>query len=243
MNFIKIIFILCIFFINIFGANSYYRLDNYDSSYKKLDDRPEPIEKKKVLHPSSIYKQSRPARVEKKPDYTRKDILPNNQALIRIGKPPKIKRHFLMLGVNTGINIFSLTDINKSKKYIVTEIMGKIGYLYYFNANALRIYLDLGARFPTNNNIPLGLAISSNFDFLINIIYLDFYIGAGYGGEYFIKDNFFSQGFKINLGISKSFKKHQIEFGITIPFYKFFINDIKILNHNIDFIFSYNYNF
>lgn len=237
----RIFFLLCIICSGIFGAeSSYYRLENHDSSYRKLKDSPLPPDKRKKLPPSALYKQSRPAREKKEIDYSRQEVISNSQALMRFGIFPKQRKHFLTFGINSGIDLFTLLDSTTSKKYINIDLLGKIGYLYQFNANALRIYLDLGGRIPTNSAIPLALGFNGNMDFLINLIYLDFYIGAGYGAEYFGKGTL-SHGFKVNLGISKSFENHQVEFGLNIPFYRFHNIGDKTLHHNIDFIISYNY--
>lgn len=236
----RIFCLLCIVCSSVFGAENYYRLQDYDSSYRKLKDSPAPPPKIKQLPPSALYKQSRPAREKKKIDYSRQEIITNPQALMRFGVFPEQKYHYLLFGVSGGVDLFTLLDSNSSKKYVGIDLLWKLGYLYQFNANAFRIYFDIGGKIPTNNAIPIALGFSGNMDFLINLLYLDFYIGAGYGAEYYNKGTL-SHGFKVNLGISKSFANHQVEFGLNIPFYNFHNIDDKTLYHNIDFIISYHY--
>lgn len=229
-------------FAGLLFANTFYRLQGVDSSYDLLEDSPL-IQKQKKL--KSMNTQNRTPRPTKKPNYDRIDIVANKQALIRFGiNPPKIRQHFLMLGLNSGIDLF--THSTKSK-HIAIDLVGKIGYLYYFSdkadSNALRIYLNLGSPIPTTRAIPASVAGNINLDFLLNVIYFDLYIGGGYGGEYFIKNRFFSHGFIVNVGFSKRLQNHQIEFGLRVPFYSMLTTSNFALNHNIDFIVGYNYRF
>lgn len=236
----------------------YYRLDNFDSRYKLLDDPPAPPEKIKQLNPSALYKANRPARIEKKPDYRRVEIfppakrvgsdrkmsyrrikiIPNKQALIRSGLPYYEPRaHFLLLGLNSGVDLFEING----KTHATAEFAGKIGWHFYFtdddDSSAMRIYLNIGAPIPINA-IPKAISANLNVDFLINAIYLDFFVGAGYGGDYFLDDKFFSHGFLLNAGISKAIDAHQIEVGARVPFYK-----KRNTNHIVDIVLSWHYRF
>lgn len=221
-----------------FGRDSYYRLENYDSRYDKLKDEELPPSKDKTLHPSSIYKQERPARIEKTPDYSRIDTLSSKQVSNRLENKniSANKRRYLFLGLNGGLDLYAYD----AKRQLSLELMGKIGYWHYFNLNAFRIYFQLGGRFPVNNNNPNALALNFNMDFLINIKVFDFYIGGGYGGEYYFLQKYFSHGFNVNTGISKSFGRHIVEFGLVIPFYAMYINN-EILKNNIIFTLGYSY--
>lgn len=221
-----------------FGRDNYYRLDDYDSSYNKLEDEPLPPSKDKQLHPSSIYKQERPPRIEKTPDYSRRDIPSSTQVSNRLEnkKISPNKKGYLFLGANGGLDLYSYD----SKRKLSLEVMGKIGYWHYLNLNSFRIYFQLGGRFPLNNENSNTLALNLNMDFLVNIKVFDFYIGAGYGGEYYFSQKYFSNGFHINTGISKSFGRHSLEFGLVIPFYTIYV-DNEILKNNIIFMLGYNY--
>lgn len=237
----------------------YYRLDNFDSRYKLLDDPPAPSEKIKQLNPSALYKANRPARIKKKPPYRRVEIfppakrvgsdkkmsyrrikiIPNKQALIRSGLPYYEPRaHFLLLGLNSGVDLFGANG----KTQATAEIAGKIGWHFYFtdddDSSAMRIYATFGAPLPINPAIPKAISANLNVDFLINAIYLDFFIGGGYGGDYFLDDKFFSHGFLLNAGISKAIDAHQIEVSARVPFYK-----KRNVNHIVDIVLSWHYLF
>lgn len=235
-----------LFFATLVVANAqYYRLQGVDSSYDLLEDSPL-IQKQKQL--KNMNSQNRTPRAKKEISTERIDISTNKQALIRFGiNPPKPRVHFLILGLNSGIDLFTNSTPYTTKKHIAVEIMGKIGYSYYFNqteqSNALRIYLNIGSPIPTTKAIPASLATNLNIDFLINVIYFDLYIGGGYGGEYFVKNSFFSHGFIVNVGFSKRLDNHQIEFGLRVPFYSMLSTSNSIINHNIDFVLGYNYRF
>lgn len=226
--------------INIVFAQNYYKLDDYDAPYNKLEDAPLPPSKEKNLHPSSIYKQERPPRIEKKPDYSRKEISNNPQALSRIQHKSiaKKKSSSFFVGANGGLDLYAFD----AKRQLSLEIMGKIGYWQNLNLNALRIYFQFGGRFPLNNENPNALALALNMDFLVNMKIVDFYIGGGYGGEYYMSQKYFSRGFNINIGLSKSIQRHTFDFGIVIPFYTMYI-DNEILKNNIIFIGGYSYRF
>lgn len=257
--------LIAIFALNLAsGAGSpepYYRLDNFDSRYKLLDDPPAPPEKIKQLNPSSLYKAIRPARIKKEPNYRRVELLPpakrigsdrefdyrrikvipNKQALIRSGLPYYEPRaHFLLLGINGGVDLFS-----NAKKRVAVEIVGRIGWHYFFsdddNSSSMRIYLGVGAPIPTTNELSQAVAGNLNVDFLINALYLDFFIGGGYGGEYFLKERFFSHGFLINAGISKAISAHQIEVGVRVPFYSALRGANGRTKHIIDITIAWHY--
>ena len=242
----------------------YYRLDNYNSHYNLLDDPPAPPEKIKQLNPSSLYTALRPARIQKKPDYRRVDIfppakrigsdkkmsyrrikiIPNKQALIRSGLPYiEPRAHFLLLGLNSGVDLFE----SHSKKRVTMEIAGKIGWHYFFsdddNSSSMRIYLAFGSPIATTSAISQAISGSVNMDFLINALYLDFFIGAGYGGDYFLDERFFSHGFLLNAGISKSIGAHQIELGARVPFYRALNSANGRTKHIVDIILAWNYRF
>ncbi|MDE6885765.1 MAG: hypothetical protein K2P17_01800 [Helicobacteraceae bacterium] len=257
-------FILIAFISLAESSDNYYKLDDYDSSYRLLKDKPLPPPKLRDLNTYSKGRparekkemdysrreipvpQSRPSQINENYDYERNNILINQQALDRLnGTIYKEKqKHFLFLGLNSGSNLFSIVTQYDAKKHISIELKAKIGYLYYFyKNNAFRIYANVGTSFPLYKEIPLDVIFSGNIDFLIDFYVIDFYIGVGYGGEYFIKEKFISHGVNINLGLSKSFGNHQLEFGIALPFYYIFTKNDKILNHNIDFILGYNYKF
>lgn len=237
-------FLLVLFaFVNVLCASNFYRLEGVDSGYKLLEDSPL-LQKQKKLKPMNT--QNRTPRPKKEPSFERINIIANQQALIRSGlNPPKIQQHFFMLGLNSGIDLFSVIDT--TKKQIAVEIAGKMGYLYYFSeradSNAMRIYVNFGSPIPTTSAIPASLAVSLNMDFLLSVVYFDLYIGGGYGGEYFFKNRFFSHGFIVNVGFSKRFDNHQVEFGLRVPFYSMLESANTALNHNIDFILGYNYRF
>ncbi|RAX55203.1 hypothetical protein CCY99_00455 [Helicobacter sp. 16-1353] len=220
-----------------FARDNYYRLDDYDSSYDKLEDSPLPPSKDKELHPSSIYKQERPPRVEKTPDYSRIEIQNSTQTSNRLeNRRISSKKGYLLLGINGGLDLYAYD----AKRQLSLEFMGKIGYLHYLNLNAFRFYFQVGGRFPLNNNNPNALALNFNTDFLLNLKVFHFYIGGGYGGEYYFSQKYFSHGFNVNLGISKSLGNHFIEFGLVIPFYTMYIDNV-ILKNNIIFVLGYNY--
>ncbi len=264
---LKFLLIIAIFALGVAnGAGSpepYYRLDNYDSRYKLLDDPPAPPEKTKQLNPSSLYKAIRPARIEKKPNYKRVEILPpakrigsdakrsyrrikvipNKQALIRSGLPYYEPRaHFLLLGINSGVDLFSI-----DKKRVAVEIAGKIGWHYYFSdddySSAMRIYLNIGAPISTSSALSQAISGSINMDFLINAVYLDFFLGGGYGGDYYLKERFFANGFVLNAGISKEIDAHQIELGARVPFYSVLKGANGQTRHIVDIIIAWNYRF
>lgn len=265
MKFLLIIAIFVLSFVH--GAGSpepYYRLDNYDSRYKLLDDPPAPPEKRKTLNPSALYKAVRPARIKKEPNYKRVEILPpakrigsdvkhdyrrikiipNKQALIRSRLPYiEPRAHFLLLGLNGGVDLFT----SMGKKHIAVEIMGKIGWHYFFtdddNSSSMRIYFAIGTPIPVMPEISQAVSGNLNVDFLINAIYLDFYIGGGYGGDYYIKERFFSHGFLINAGISKAINAHQVELGVRVPFYSVLNSANQQKKHIIDIIIAWNYRF
>ena len=246
--------------VNLYASSTpepYYRLDNFDSRYKLLDDPPAPPEKIKQLNPSALYKVNRPARIQKKPDYRRVEIfppakrvgsdrkinhrrikiIPNKQALIRSGLPYiEPRAHFLLLGLNSGVDLFE----SHSKKRVAVEIAGKIGWHY---SSAMRIYLNIGAPIPITQEISKAISGSLNIDFLINAVYLDFFVGGGYGGDYFLNDKFFSHGFLLNVGISKAIDAHQIELGARVPFYRVMNGASGRVKHIVDIVISYNYRF
>lgn len=254
---------MAIIVLNLFGTESpYYRLDNFDSRYNLLDDPPPPPEKLKNLNPSSLYKANRPVRIKKEPNYKRVEIppptkrigsdreisyrrikiIPNKQALIRSGLPYiEPMAHFLLLGINSGVDLFK----QSSKNRIAVEIAGKIGWHYYFSddddSSSMRIYLNIGT--PIDSAIPKAVSGSINMDFLINVVYIDLFVGGGYGGDYFLKERFFSHGFLINAGISKAINAHQIELGTRVPFYKTLNNANRSTKHIIDIILAWNYRF
>lgn len=239
MRYCAIFVALCAIFTHL-AAQDYYRLDDFDTSYDKLDDEPLPPNREKSLHPSSIYKQDRPPRVEKEVDYSRREIALNAQALQRLEEKQVSSRrtaHFF-LGVNGGLALYAYD----SKRQLSFDIAGRIGYWQDFSATALRIYLNFGGRFPLNNENPNAFAISANMDFLVKFSVLDVYAGIGYGGEYYYTQSHFSHGVNINVGFSKSFAAHSVDFGVVIPFYTMYIND-KILKNNIIFLVGYNYKF
>lgn len=253
--------------VNLYASSTpepYYRLDNFDSRYKLLDDPPAPPEKIKQLNPSALYKANRPARIQKKPDYRRVEIfppakrvgsdrkishrrikiIPNKQALIRSGLPYiEPRAHFLLLGLNSGVDLFE----SHSKKRVAVEIAGKIGWHYYFtdddDSSAMRIYLNIGAPIPITQEISKAISGSLNIDFLINAVYLDFFVGGGYGGDYFLNERFFSHGFLLNVGISKAIDAHQIELGARVPFYRVMNGASGRVKHIVDIVISYNYRF
>lgn len=232
------VFILTSFLIVSLFAD-YYRLENYDTSYHKLDEEPLPPSKDKDLHPSSIYKYNRPSKAEKQPQYSRNEIPKNNQAINRyytITSSPRV--HYFLVGINSGLDLYAFDE----KRQLSIEVLGKIGYAYYFyKKHHLRTYFQAGGRFPLNNKNPTAIALSVNFDIVVNFKYFDIYGGLGYGGEYYSSQSFFANGVNINLGLSKSFNtRHSIDVGIVIPFYSITIND-RILKNNIDFIIAYNY--
>lgn len=250
-----------IFALNFIGCASslepYYRLDNYDSRYNLLDDPPAPLEKEKQLHPSSLYGAIRFPRIPKEPNYKRVEILPpvsrigsykdfdyrriavipNKQALIRSGlwyDEPRV--HFLLLGINGGADLFN-------KNRVAVEIAGKIGWHYFFSdgnhSSSMRIYLGIGAPIPITKEISNAVSGNVNIDFLINALYLDFFIGGGYGGDYFLKERLFSHGFLVNAGISKAIMAHQIELGVRVPFYG--VLKDKQTKRIVDIILSWHY--
>ena len=261
----RLLLVIAIFALNLAsGASSpepYYRLDNYDSRYKLLDDPPAPLQKQKQLNPSSLYTAIRPARIKKEPNYRRVELLPpakrigsdrefdyrrikvipNKQALIRSGLPYYAPRaHFLLLGINGGVDLFS-----NDKTRVAVEIAGRIGWHYFFSdddySSSMRIYLSVGAPIQTTPELSQAIGGNLNVDFLINAIYLDFFIGGGYGGEYYLKERFFSHGFLINAGISKAIRAHQIELGVRVPFYSALNGANGRTKHIIDIILAWHY--
>ncbi len=219
------------------AKNNYYRLDNFDTKYNKLQDPPIKDTQNKKLHPSSIYKPKKPPRVEKEPDYDRQEIVNNQQALNRLNGYSKPNRvDYFLLGIDGGIGLYAYDG----KRQISGDMHGKIGYFRYLNINAIRAYINLGARIPINNSNPNTLAFSGNIDFLLSLRVFHAYIGIGYGGEYYIKQKFLSQGINTNLGVSKQLGYSAIDFGVTIPFYTIYKDNI-IIKNNIIFTIGYSY--
>ena len=255
-----------IFSATLYADSAYYRLDGYDSGYRLLDDAPI-VQKHKPL--KSHNSQNRTPRPKKQQNFNRIDISPpplrngsgadawnesrispspNEPARIRYGFPPYPKQHFLLLGLNTGVDLFTQSPvIGENSKHIGVEIGAKIGYLYYFtkseNSHAMRIYATFGTAIPTSSAIPPNFALSGNVDFLFNVIYFDIYLGGGYGGEYFAPQGFFAHGALLNTGFSKRIENHQVEIGVRVPFYPLLTQVDSALNHNIDFVLAYNYRF
>lgn len=266
----RFLLVFIMFALHLVNASStpepYYRLDNYDSRYNLLDDPPAPEPKTKLLNRASMYRPARPARIKNKPDYRRIEILPpakragsdrvgdyrrihilqNRQALIRSGLPYReIRSHFLILGLNSGVDIFTTTTANTSDKRVAVEIAGRIGWLYYFSeddySSSMRIYFAFGAPIPTHSAIPKALNGNLNMDFLINARYLDIVVGGGYGGDYFLNERFFAHGFLLNFGISKQIGNNQLEIGVRVPFYAPYLSGARGVNHNIDIVIAYHY--
>lgn len=248
-----------------YADSAYYRLQGYDSGYRLLDDAPITQKKKPLKSYNSQNRTPRPKReqstkrIDISPpilrngsasrwDSSRIKPTPNEPARIRYGFPPYPRQHFLLLGLNAGVDLFtqSATRQDNSKR-IGVELGAKIGYLYYFTASddshAMRLYANLGTAIPTSRALPLNFSFSGNVDFLFNVIYFDIYLGGGYGGEYFASQGFFSHGALLNTGFSKRIGNHQLEVGVRVPFYSMLISPDSALNHNIDFIFTYNYLF
>lgn len=220
------------------AKNNYYRLDNFDTKYNKLQDPPIKDTQNKKLHPSSIYKPQRPPRVEKEPDYNRKEVINNQQALNRLNGYPQTNPRvdYFLLGIGGGIALYAHDD----KRQISGDLYAKIGYFRYLNLNAIRAYINLGTRLPIDNSNPTTLSFSGNVDFLLNLKIFHIYAGIGYGGEYYTMQKFLSQGININLGLSKQLGYGAIDFGITIPFYTIYTKNI-IIKNNIIFTLGYSY--
>lgn len=258
--------LFAIFSITQLSANSYYRLQGYDSSYRLLDDAPITQKKKSLKSHNSQNRTPRPKREQStrridisppasrngsnsnKWDSSRLNPTPNEPARIRYGFPPYPRQHFLLLGLNTGIDLYTQSTAGQdNSKHIGIELGAKIGYLYYFTksetSHAMRIYANFGTSIPTSRALPLNLAVSGNVDFLFNVIYFDIYLGGGYGGEYFASQGFFAHGALLNTGFSKRIGNHQLEVGVRVPFYPLLMRLDSALNHNIDFILTYNYRF
>lgn len=239
---IRFLAIFCFGCSALFGA--YYKLDDFDSRYRELKDSPLPPQKGSQLHPSSLYSHPRPARIEREIPTERQEIPQNNQALMRLKRIAPPPTHFLTLGFYPAINLFTFANESNDNKAVALDLSASLGYLHYFYKNhAFRIYAKLGGKAPFYKEIPAMLSFSSQLDFLINVKYFDFVLGAGYGGEYQFSHKFLSHGFLINVGLSKRVKSHRFEALIAIPFYKVYLQNNTILNHNIDFIFGYSYEF
>ena len=224
--------------VHLYASDHYYRLDNFDANYNKLKDPPLKIDPDKKLHPSSIYKPQRPPRVEKEPDYDRKEIVNNQQALNRLNGYPQTNPRvdYFLLGIGGGIALYAHDD----KRQISGDLYAKIGYFRYLNLNAIRAYINLGTRLPIDNSNPTTLSFSGNVDFLLNLKIFHIYAGIGYGGEYYTMQKFLSQGININLGLSKQLGYGAIDFGVTIPFYTKKKKNI-IIKNNIIFTLGYSY--
>lgn len=76
----------------IFASESYYKLDDFDSSYNKLNDQDLVPKENKNLHPSSIYKPKKPNRVKKEHDYSRIKIEKNPQLINRFKQSKNNKK-------------------------------------------------------------------------------------------------------------------------------------------------------
>lgn len=249
-----------------YADSAYYRLQGYDSGYRLLDDAPVIQKKKPLKSNNSQNRASRPKREQStkridisppalrngsntgKWDSSRLKPTPNEPARIRYGFPPYPRQHFLLLGLNSGVDIFTAeSSLDSAKKAFAVELMGKIGYFYFFthynDSHSMRIYANFGTAIPTSRALPPNFAVSGNLDFLFNVIYFDIYLGGGYGGEYFVPQGFFSHGALLNTGFSKRIGNHQLEVGVRVPFYSMLISLDSAINHNIDFIFTYNYLF
>lgn len=236
----KIIFFISIILASssLYARGNYYRLDDYDANYNKLQDPPLNQEPQKQLHPSSIYKQQRPAGIQKEPDYSRREIANNNQAANRLAgyqiNPAKLD--YFLLGIGGGIDIYAYDE----KRQISLDLYAKLGYFRYINLNAIRIYANLGGRIPLANSNPRTLSFSGNIDFLLNLKIFHIYAGLGYGSEYYTSQKFFSQGLNINLGLSKQLGRGAIDVGLVIPFYTIYTKDV-IIKNNIIFLLEYSY--
>lgn len=220
------------------ARGGYYRLDDYDTSYDKLQDPPLKIDPNKQLHPSSIHKPQRPPRIEKEPDYSRRDITNNQQAINRLSGVQVNPQRFdyFLLGIGGGIDLYAYDN----KRQISMDMYAKIGYFRYLNLNAIRAYANIGARIPIGNSNPDSISFSGNVDFLLNLKIFHIYAGLGYGGEYYKSQKFLAQGLNINLGISKQFGRSSLDIGTIIPFYSIYTKDI-IIKNNIIFTLGYSY--
>ena len=236
----KTIFFILIVFAssNLYARGNYYRLDNYDANYDKLQDPPLKKEPQKQLHPSSIYKQERPIRIEKESDYSRREIANNNQANNRLGsnKINPTRADYFLLGIGGGIDIYAYNE----KRPISLDLHAKLGYFRYLNLNAIRIYTNIGSRIPLANSNPNTISFSGNIDFLLNLKIFHIYAGLGYGSEYYKNQKFLSQGLNINLGLSKQFGRNAFDAGLVIPFYTIYTKDV-IIKNNIIFSLEYSY--
>lgn len=258
-NFLLVFFVCAL----AYADSAYYRLQGYDSGYRLLDDAPIIQKKKPLKSNNSQNRASRPKREQStkridisppalrngsnagKWDSSRIKPTPNEPARIRYGFPPYPRQHFIMVGLNSGVDIFTAeSSLDSAKKAFAVELMGKFGYFYFFtrdnDSHSMRIYAHFGTSIPTNKAIPANIAFGANIDFLINVIYFDLFLGAGYGGEYFIRNATLSHGALVNTGFSKRIGNHQLEVGVRVPF---FTMPDSALNHNIDIVLSYNYIF
>ena len=233
-----IFFIFIIISSDVCARDQYYRLDDYDATYNKLQDPPLKDEPQKKLHPSSLYKQERPVRVEKEPDYSRREITNNTSANNRLSgniiNPARLD--YFLLGVGGGFGIYA----NDEKRQISLDLHAKMGYFRYINLNAIRIYANIGTAIPLANINPNTIFFNGNIDFLLNLKVFHIYAGLGYGIEYLKNQRFLSQGININLGLSKQFGRNAIDAGLVIPFYRIYIKD-RIIKNNIMFLLEYSY--
>lgn len=236
----KIIFFIFIIFAssNLNANSSYYRLDDYDTNYDKLQDPPLKQEPHKKLHPSSIYKQQRPTKLQQEYDYSRREIAQNSQANNRLSgyqiNPTRLD--YFLLGIGGGIDLYAYDE----KRQISLDLYTKLGYFRYINLNAIRIYANIGSAIPLANSNPNTLTFSGNIDFLLNLKVFHIYAGLGYGGEYYKSQKFLSQGLNVNLGLSKQFGRNAIDVGLVIPFYTIYTKDV-IIKKNIIFSLEYSY--
>lgn len=221
------------------APQDYYRLDDFDASYDKLDDPPLPPVRDKDLPPSSIYKQNRPPREDKPIDTSRIPVPPNPQALNRLHDKPIYPRNYgrFFVGALGGFDIYA----DSAKRYLSLDLSARLGYWHHFEANALRTYLQFGVRAPLGSH-SAALPFSLNGDFLLDLRLFHFYLGAGFGAEWLFKHRYLSYGAHINVGLNRSFGRHSVDAGLTIPFYRAY-DAGNFLENAIIIALGYNFKF
>lgn len=234
--FVKIC-ILCITLSSAIYGDVYYKLDDYDMRYKKLDEPPLPPQIDKSLHPSSIHKYKYRKKKNKKPSYSRIEIINNKQALNRIENKQQDspRNSYFLLGVNAGVDLYSANNTIDTS----FDLGLKIGYIHMFSSNSLRTYMQTSGQIGIKN-INNSINMSINIDALFDITIANLYVGGGYGGEYYFYNKQIIHGPHINLGINKIINKNSnFDIGIIIPFYE--NTSGKKIKNNINFVFAYNY--
>lgn len=231
------IFIFYISLSSIILSNDYYKLDDFDTKYKKLNEPPLPPQIDKSLHPSSIYKYKYHQKKNKKTSYSRINIIKNKQALNRLAHKQQDgpKSAFFLLGINSGIDLYRV-DYNQTVSF---DLGFKIGYLRMFSSNAIRAYIQTSGRIGTKS-INNAINTNANIDALFDITIANLYVGGGYGGEYYFYNKQIIHGPHINLGINKVINYNSnFDIGINIPFYE--TTTGKKIKNNINFVVAYNY--